>query len=92
MSTALVILAPISVTALSASITVLKIAFDTVVFVKDVTGFIVSRIWYGENVCETCREREEKEFTVLENKQRIVRQRIILNDILPEPDNTPVHL
>lgn len=93
MSTALVIFAPISVTALSASITVLKIAFDTVVFVKDVTGFIVSRIWYGENVvCETCRKREEKEFTVLENKQKIVRTRIILDDILPDPDNTPVHL
>ena len=95
MSTALVLLAPISVTALSASITVLKFAFDTAVLLKDVTGFIVERLWYGErNTCETCRKREEQDFYVVENqKEKVVRTRIILDDILPSPDNNvPVHL
>ena len=92
MSTALIVFAP---TALSATITVLKFAFDTVVLVKDVTGFIVNRIWYGDKVlCENCRQREEQkeEFAVVENKQKIIRTRIILDDVLPAPDNTPVHL
>lgn len=94
MSTTLVIFAPLSVTALSVSITLFQIAFETVILIKDVSGFIVGRIWYGENnICDTCRRRvEEKEFLLVENKHKYIRTQIILDDILPSPDNTPVHL